>query len=88
MTDYLIREPKRRARGIPRAATAVVLAAAAMVAAGSYLSNPVSAQMAATDGARINAANETSIPKDFRKWVFIGAPLTPNGLNGGAAGFP
>jgi hypothetical protein len=44
--------------------------------------------MAATDGARINAANETSIPKDFRKWVFIGAPLTPNGLNGGAAGFP
>lgn len=27
-------------------------------------------------------------PKNFRRWVFIGAPLTPNGLNGGAAGFP
>jgi hypothetical protein len=24
----------------------------------------------------------------FRKWVFVGAPLTPNALNGGAANFP
>ncbi|MGI9293187.1 MAG: cytochrome P460 family protein [Pseudomonadales bacterium] len=28
------------------------------------------------------------LPKDFRRWVFIGAPLTPNGLNGGRANFP
>ncbi len=27
-------------------------------------------------------------PRDFRRWVFIGAPLTPNGLNGGRANFP
>ena len=27
-------------------------------------------------------------PKDFREWVFIGAPLTPNGLNDGKANFP
>lgn len=27
-------------------------------------------------------------PKDFREMVFIGAPLTPNGLNGGHAPFP
>ena len=27
-------------------------------------------------------------PKDFRRWVFIGAPLTPHGLNGGRANFP
>lgn len=27
-------------------------------------------------------------PKDFRRWVFIGAPLTPHGLNGGKANFP
>jgi hypothetical protein len=24
----------------------------------------------------------------FRRWVFVGAPLTPNGLNNGKAGFP
>ena len=24
----------------------------------------------------------------FRWWVFVGAPLTPNALNGGKAGFP
>src|SRR6185295_13320129 len=28
------------------------------------------------------------LPTGFRKWVFVGAPLTPNGLNNGMAGFP
>lgn len=28
------------------------------------------------------------IPTGFRSWVFVGAPMTPNGLNGGNAGFP
>lgn len=27
-------------------------------------------------------------PNDWRSWVFVGSPLTPNELNGGAAGFP
>ena len=27
-------------------------------------------------------------PTVFRKWVFVGAPLTPNGLNNGQANFP
>jgi hypothetical protein len=27
-------------------------------------------------------------PETFRRWVFVGAPLTPNGLNNGAAAFP
>jgi hypothetical protein len=27
-------------------------------------------------------------PHIFRKWVFVGAPLTPNGLNNGKANFP
>ena len=27
-------------------------------------------------------------PTDYREWVFVGAPLTPNALNGGAAPFP
>jgi len=28
------------------------------------------------------------LPTGFRAWVFLGAPLTPNGLNDGNAGFP
>jgi hypothetical protein len=47
-----------------------------------------SAQMASSGPAKITENNETSIPAGFREWVFLGAPLTPNGLNGGEAGFP
>jgi len=46
------------------------------------------AHMANSRGAKISAANETSIPEGFREWPFLGAPLTPNALNGGAVGFP
>jgi len=28
------------------------------------------------------------LPKNFRKWVYVGSPLTPNALNDGHAGFP
>ena len=35
-----------------------------------------------------NADGSLAMPKDFREWVFLGAPTTPNALNGGAAAFP
>ena len=35
-----------------------------------------------------NAAGELVQPVDFREWIFIGTPLTPNARNGGAANFP
>ena len=38
--------------------------------------------------AAFNAKGELLLPERFREWVFIGAPLTPNGLNNGKAGFP
>jgi len=51
------------------------------------------------DSSRLAAASEQStavfdaegklkLPVGYRHWVFIGAPLTPNGLNNGKAGFP
>jgi hypothetical protein len=48
---------------------------------------PVAAQ---TDGsaAVFTSDGQLQIPKGFRRWVFVGAPLTPNGLNGGKANFP
>ena len=69
----------------------VLLVAAAGVTAALLPGPPIStasAQMAKGGPAQINDQNETSIPDGFREWVFLGAPLTPNGLNGGEAGFP
>ena len=39
-------------------------------------------------GPKFNDKGELLLPVDFRKWIFIGSPLTPNDLNDGAAGFP
>src|SRR5262245_4428634 len=35
-----------------------------------------------------NADGTMQLPTGFRKWVFVGAPLTPNALNNGRANFP
>src|SRR5438309_1507201 len=32
--------------------------------------------------------DKVKVPMGFRAWVCVGAPLTPNGLNNGMAGFP
>ena len=69
-------------------ATAMVLGLAGLAAVAAFSAPPASAQMAHSAGATFNGAGETSIPEGFREWVFIGAPLTPHGLNDGAAGFP
>lgn len=31
---------------------------------------------------------ELILPKNFTEWVYVGSPMTPNGLNDGKAGFP
>lgn len=38
--------------------------------------------------AMFEADGKLKLPTGYRKWVFVGAPLTPNGLNNGKAGFP
>lgn len=61
------------------AAFAVVLLASGAAAAESGDS---------IGAAIFNAQGELELPEGFREWVFIGAPLTPHGLNSGKAGFP
>ena len=34
------------------------------------------------------AGGELILPRGYHQWVFLGAPLTPNALNDGKAGFP
>lgn len=38
--------------------------------------------------AKFNDKGELIRPAGWREWVFVGSPLTPNSLNGGAAPFP
>ncbi len=64
-----------------------------LAAAGSFLlivnTTPVAAQ-APPSTAVFDSAGKLRLAgiAGFRKWVFLGAPLTPNGLNNGKASFP
>lgn len=51
-------------------------------------SGPLATTADALGGPAFNDAGELEQPAGFRRWVFVGAPLTPNALNGGASGFP
>src|ERR1700739_4298374 len=53
----------------------------------SFGTEPVTAQ-SSTPTAVFDSQGRLKLPTGYRKWVFVGAPLTPNGLNGGHAGFP
>jgi hypothetical protein len=50
----------------------------------------VTAQMASQSAAVFDSKGRMKMPdpKVFRRWVFLGSPLTPDGLNGGSANFP
>lgn len=47
-----------------------------------------SAQMGPSWGPKWTKDGKLHLPSNFRRWVFLGSPLTPNGLNDGKAGFP
>ena len=70
--------------------TAAVLTAGLTAAAiVGVMITPVNAQ----DGSEINRATfnadgSVNQPENWRAWIFVGAPLTPNALNGGEAAFP
>lgn len=38
--------------------------------------------------AKFNSSGAVYKPKNWRKWVYVGTPLTPNALNSGEAAFP
>jgi hypothetical protein len=59
----------------------VTMAAVCALIAGTVAAQEINAPTY-TDSGAVNA------PTDWRKWVFVGAPLTPNALNDGEAAFP
>jgi len=66
-----------------------IIGGVGLVVASVFLLNtrPVAAQTQRST-AVFDSAGKFQLPTGFRKWVFVGAPLTPNGLNNGKAGFP
>jgi len=63
--------------GLALAASTVYFTAAAHAVAS------VNADQTQPSGAVFNADGTVNLPTGFRKWVFVGAPLTPEGLNNG-----
>ena len=60
-----------------------------LVAASSFLlkTTTVAAQTQQSTVV-FDSEGKLKLPTGIRRWVFVGAPLTPNGLNNGKAGFP
>lgn len=48
----------------------------------------VVAQSSDINQAEFTAEGDVKIPENWREWVYVGTPLTPNALNGGEAPFP
>jgi len=67
----------------------VVILAVGVVAVSSL---PRNASSVAADTQHSTAVFDSDgklkLPTGYRRWVFVGAPLTPHGLNNGKAGFP
>ena len=68
-----------------KALLAGLFSVVASLGAGLVLAGP---ERSAAGSARYAADGQLVIPEGFRSWSFIGAMVTPNGLNGGKAGFP
>lgn len=83
----LLQSPERAA--LLLATFAVLGVAGAVVARGMNTSSPQATVSRATaytasfspDGALVR-------PIDYRRWIYVGVPLTPNDMNDGAAAFP
>jgi len=58
--------------------TSVLFTASGLTAEGSKSASPFT----------INEDGDLVRPTDYRSWIYVGTPVTPNDLNGGAAPFP
>ena len=71
---------------IRKVLVSAALTGALMSGIASY--SIINAQESKVVAAKFNADGTVSIPQNWRQWVFIGTPLTPNALNDGKAPFP
>lgn len=64
------------------------IANVAVLVASALVTTTVFAQSPSTLGPQWTADGQLQLPVGYHDWVFLGAPLTPNALNGGKANFP
>src|SRR5215813_12840966 len=72
------------------AGTAIV---ASMIGASSFAQSPATAPATVPPVSQCyppqyTSSGELILPKNYREWIFVGSPLTPNALNDGHANFP
>ena len=73
---------------IPLKSVGVITSAILVTALLLSFAGQVNADDHKTYTAEFNKDGELIRPAGWREWVFVGSPLTPNSLNGGAASFP
>jgi hypothetical protein len=67
----------------------VVILVSGVVAASSLVRYSGRVAAAAPQSTAVfDSDGKLKLPVGYRHWAFLGAPLTPNGLNNGKAGFP
>jgi hypothetical protein len=69
-------------------ATAVIIAAVSANSGGEASAAPSKADESETQAVQFNKDGELVRPTGYRKWTYVGTPLTPNNMNGGKAPFP
>ena len=72
------------------ALTCSALAAAAFIETTASQAQSTNSESAAPKRylPEYTAKGDLILPKNWRHWVYVGSPLTPNALNGGEANFP
>lgn len=70
---------------IGRARKLILVGIGAVAALGAPMPGAALAQDSATV---FNDNGELQRPEGYREWIFVGTPVTPNDMNGGAAPFP
>ena len=73
---------------MPRYVALIVLGVGVVAAGWLNLDVKHVAAQSSTPTAVFDSQGRLKMPTDYREWVFVGAPLTPNGLNNGSANFP
>ena len=66
---------------------AIAISLIAILSSGSVIISSIAAEDGITS-AQFTSDGQVIAPTDYRKWVYVGSPLTPNAINDGAAPFP
>ena len=74
--------------GSYRSGVIVGVAVLVGIAGLTYVLAGAAAPNGTTAGIEFTPDGKLKKPEGYRKWMYVGTPLTPNDLNGGEAGFP